>query len=238
MKLKDLLNGAAKELFPENYTCDLCGNEIFDGGNLCADCRSKVIFNDGNVCPLCGRRTSVNQLCLECKAQAPLYKKAVSAIVYEGGGIALIHKFKRGGAYLKEFFADLIARKCDCFSDADAICYIPMTRRAERRRGYNQAELLAEALSKRLDLPVCDGALTKLKDTQEQKTLNLKQREANLKGCFRADRKAVEGKTIILVDDVMTTGATADAATAQLLKRGAKGVYFACAASVEFKRRL
>lgn len=236
--IKTVFNELSDALFPGNYTCELCGIEIFDGGNLCRKCAETVTLNDGATCPVCGRRTEVNQVCLECKSSSPSFRRAASALVYKDGAVRLILKFKNGNGYLKEYFADLIAPKCSDFTGADAICYIPVTAKAERRRGYNQAELLAHALAKRLSLPVLDGALTKIKETPEQKKLTKAERESNLKGCFRAERELVKGKTLILVDDVLTTGATAEAATVQLKKRGAKDVYFVTVASVEFNREI
>lgn len=225
-------------MFPQRFTCDLCGVEIFDGENLCAKCAKTVPPNNAATCPVCGRRTQTNAMCFECKAHSPAFKKAVSALIYKDGAAALVHKFKNGCGYLKEYFADLLAPKCAQFDDAQAVCYIPMTVKAQTKRGYNQAELLARALAKRLNLPVLDGALTKIKETQEQKSLTGTEREQNLKGCFRADRKTIEGKTLILTDDVLTTGATAEAAVTQLKKRGAKEVYFATVASVEYTREI
>ncbi|MDE7075794.1 MAG: double zinc ribbon domain-containing protein, partial [Clostridia bacterium] len=60
-------------IFPENFTCELCGIEIFDGDRFCKDCRKTIIFNDGVTCPVCGRMTDVAELCLDCKALAPIY---------------------------------------------------------------------------------------------------------------------------------------------------------------------
>lgn len=236
--IRRLFQELSNAFFPENYTCELCGTEIFDGGRLCDRCAKTVTFNDGLTCPICGRRVQVKGACLECKYSSPAYERAVSALVYRDGGAALVLKFKRNNAYLKNYFADLLTLKCKTLKNIDAICYIPMTVKSERRRGYNQAKLLAYELGKRLDLPVLDGALIKLKDTKEQKTLSRKEREENLTGVFRADRKTVEGKTLLLVDDVMTTGATAEAAVKQLRKRGATKVYFASVASVEYQTKL
>ena len=224
--------------FPENFTCDICGREVFDGKNLCANCLDTVKFNDGETCPLCGRRTQVSQLCMECKAQTPLYDKAVSAMVYEGGAQKLILAFKENKPYLKRFFADRLYKKCAEFTDAQALCYVPMTRAAEYKRGYNQSRLLAKELSKRLNLPIINGGIEKIKETKSQKKLTRSEREQNLKVCFKAARQKVEGKVIIVADDVLTTGATADAVTAELKKKGAAKVYFATVASVEYKSEI
>ncbi len=221
-------------LFPQNLTCELCGKEVFKGEKLCQDCVRRVTFNDKNTCSVCGRMTQTDGVCLECKKYAPAYDRAVSAIVYDDGGLQLILKFKNGGAYLKEYFADLLAEKCACLG-ADMICYIPMTARAVRARGYNQAELLARALAERLNLPVLGQALKKTRETEEQKSLTRAERHNNLKGCFSADRNTVSGRKVLLVDDVMTTGATLEEASVRLKKKGAKAVFAATAASVKFK---
>lgn len=230
-----LLKWLDKQIFPEDFTCELCGKEVFDFGRFCADCAKTVQFNDGKTCPVCGRKTATYSLCLECKAFAPAYKKAVSAIVYADGGAKLIYKFKHGNAYLKEYFADLLKDKCAEFANADGVCFVPMTKSDARKRGYNQAELLAKSLSERLGVPLIKNALIKVKKTQQQKSLSKTERENNLKGCFKADKEIVKGKTLILVDDVMTTGATAEAVCSELKKRGALAIYFVTAASVEYK---
>lgn len=232
--IKAILNA----LFPEDYACLLCGREVFDGRQLCTECEKTVTYNDKATCPICGRKTANEQICLECKAQAPLFDKGVSAFVYEGGARNLILKFKNDGAYLKNYLARNLYNKCLTFSDADAVCFVPMTKKAYRKRGYNQSELLAKELGKMLSLPVLKDAIEKVKSSTAQKTLTRAQRAENLKGCFRAKREEVKDKTLILVDDVLTTGATADAICKELKRRGAKKIYFASVASVEYKNQL
>lgn len=233
-----LLRRIADLLFPENLTCNICGREIFDGGYLCDECAKTLTMNDKATCPVCGRRTKFNALCLECKDKAPPYKRAVSAAVYEGGAARLIIAFKSGSPYLKRYFAELLEPKCRELVGADSICYVPMTAKAKRKRGYNQSEILARELAERLSLPLLKGAIVKKKDTKSQKTLSFKDRAENLKGSFTAYSEKVAGKNIILIDDVLTTGATAETITRELLKKGAKCVYLATVASVEFKRPL
>ena len=232
--LKDkILEVLTDVFFPENFTCDICGIEIFNGDNLCEKCRDTLKINNELTCPICGRKTLSSRLCMECKAQPPLYDKAVSPLVYSGGAQKLIGKFKHDKPYLKKYFARLMYAKSASLTDAEAICYVPMTRTAERDRGYNQSFLLAKELSEKMKLPLLKNALIKIKKTESQKSLTRKERADNLKSCFKADRSAVEGKTLILVDDVLTTGATADAVSAELKKCGAKKVYLVTVASVE-----
>ena len=220
--------------FPKGFTCDLCGIEIFEG-NLCKECLKTVVFNDGATCPVCGRRTQRDELCLECKAHAPLYFGAFSPLVYEGGSIQLIAKFKNDGGYLKDYFAKLI---CDKISNMnfDCIVYVPMTFNAERKRGYNQAEILAKSISENTGYPVIRKAITKIKDTKAQKSLAFKERISNLKGCFKIEKPSeLKDKSVLLVDDVLTTGATSETLCGLIMKAGAKSVWLATAASVEYK---
>lgn len=232
-----LLKRITNALFPPNYACVACGREIFNGGYLCADCRQEITFNNGETCPVCGRKTYLSVLCPECKAEAPRFERAVSPFVYDGRVRKLIISFKNGSAYLKDFLSACMLEKCREFADAEAVCFVPMTDKARRKRGYNQAELLAKGVAEGMKLPLIK-AVKKVKNTSLQKYLSRKERADNLRSCFSADKAQVAGKVLIVVDDVLTTGATADAICAELLKKGAKKIYYATAASVEYKREL
>ncbi len=221
--------------FPTDFTCDVCGVETFKS-NLCADCKKTVEFNNGITCPLCGRKTVIPEICLECKASPPLFRKAVSAFVYGGGSQILIYKFKNGNGYLKENFANLLAPKISELPKADYLIGVPMLRRDKTRRGYNQSELLAKSLSKRTGIPNLNGAIKKVWVAEQQKALSRAQRAENLKGCFKVEKPhLICGKKIIIVDDVLTTGATADELTRILILAGATDVFLATVASVEYK---
>ncbi len=222
-------------LFPSDLTCDICGRETF-GTNLCEDCLKTLVLNDKASCPVCGRKTVQPEICMECKVRPPRFKRAVSAFSYEGGAVVLIDKFKNGAGYLKEFFADKICEKLTNFSQYDCIVYVPLTRRAKLKRGYNQGELLAYAVSNRTGKPVIKGAVEKKRKTGEQKDLSREERSKNLSGCFRVvKRQEVKSRRVLVVDDVLTTGATAEEMTKVLLRAGAAQVYLATVASVEYK---
>ncbi len=231
MSFKDFIKEA---LFPSRYTCDVCGCETF-GENLCPKCLKNTVFNDKVFCPICGRKTVRPEICLECKAKPPLFESAVSALVYEGSAISLIHKFKNGAAYLKDYFADLILKKLTELPEFDAVAFVPMTKKAVRKHGYNQARLLAESISERVNVPVADF-VEKIKDTDEQKSLSRKERAKNLANTFKAQSgRPLLDKNVLLVDDVLTTGATADAVCLKLFQTGAAKVFLATVASVEYK---
>ena len=223
-----------ENLFPLSYTCDCCGIETF-GNNLCPDCLKNTTFNNGATCPICGRKTVRREICIECKSKTPMFEYGISALIYEGTAVKLIHKFKNGDAYLKDYFADLIVSKFDIEIPVDYIAFVPMTKKAQSKRGYNQSKLLAESISQRLNIPVCD-VVEKVKDTSAQKALSGNDRAKNLEGSFKPKEKnAVLDKTILLIDDILTTGATADAVCRALFWAGAMRVYLATIASVEYK---
>ena len=172
---------------------------------------------------------------MECKSKPPLFKKAVSVFVYENGATVLISKFKNGKPYLKELFADKIAEKLVGFPEIDCIVYVPLTTLSLIKRGYNQSRLLATSLSKRVQTPVVYGALKRVKQARAQKGLTREQRTENVKGVFKIQkRKEIKDKSVLLVDDVMTTGSTVNEISRLLLSAGAKEVYVATVASVEY----
>ena len=219
-------------MFPTDFTCDICGRETF-GTNICDSCAKTLIFNNKEMCPLCGRKTARSEFCMECKAKPPVYAIAASPFVYEGGAALLIKKFKGGAGYLKNYLADKICKAIKDFPEYDCIVCVPMTRRAKSRRGFNQSELLAKAVSERVGKPFIKGAVEKRRETSAQKELTRKERSKNLAGCFRVvKREEVKGKRVLVVDDILTTGATAEEMAKALLKAGAKKVYLATAASV------
>lgn len=232
--VKRFFNKILLELSPENLTCDICGAETFKC-NFCEDCFKEITFNNGHTCPICGRRTYRPEICMQCKNKPPLFKKAVSAFVYEKGVAALIAKSKNGKPYLKNYFADKI---CEClvgFPQIDCIVYVPLTKSSLYKRGYNQGRLLASALSERIFIPVIYGAFKKVKKNRMQKGLKGKQRIENVKGVFKLQKRSdIKGKSVLIVDDVMTTGATVNEITRLLLNAGAGKVYVATAASVEY----
>ena len=233
MDTRKFKNFLAQIFFPNSFTCDICGVETFKT-NLCPDCAKTVEFIGETCCPVCGRKTVRPEICLECKEKPPLFKKAVSAFVYENGGIILVKKFKNNNGYLKEYFADLLSQKIKNLPAADCIVYVPMTKKAQRARGYNQGELLAYSLSKRINIPVIKNALKKTKETDQQKLLGKQERQKNISGCFSVEKpEEIKGKTVLLIDDIFTTGTTVNECSKVLYESGAKRELFFSLAVVE-----
>lgn len=225
-------------LLGKNCVCAVCGADVFEREeHFCARCRAAFPYNAGFVCSKCGRAVGDDYpVCTECKTDLPAYERAKSAYRYEGEAVRLIRAFKTGARYLAEALAADMAPLLAAFPDAQLLLPVPMTKRAVRRRGYNQAVLLARELGGRSGLPVAETMLLKTRETGVQKTLSRRERAENLQGSFRVRERALcRGKAIVVVDDVMTTGATANACARALYGAGAGKVYLLTAASVPLR---
>ncbi len=226
-----------KTLCPIDLTCNLCGKEIFDGKFFCDKCESELPHISNNICQCCGRQTTISTTrCYSCSGGWSV-DLARSAFNYEGGAEKLIKSLKYGN---KRYLAQVLASYLrdvyikNLFSP-DIITYVPMTKKREKKRGFNQAQLLAEKLGELVDnRPI--ALLIKTKDTKEQKSLSAQERHDNLITCFKViDKNLVKGKKILLVDDILTTGSTAGAISSKLKRAGAKSVYLLTVSSVQKK---
>ncbi len=225
----------SKYFFSYEWRCLACGKEIFGKVYFCDECKNRLPLNDKNICARCGRKTIQAQpVCTTCKQNMRYLDFARSSFSYEQPVTALIHRLKFSG---RKFYAEPLADYMsvmyykNLFSP-DFITYVPMTKRAERKRGYNQSELLARALSERVNVEVKD-CLVKVKETKRQLKLGREERLKNLKGVFRVhDRRSVKDKNVLIVDDVFTTGATAEVLAKALKGAGAKTVSLLTVASV------
>ena len=217
-------------LFPDDIKCIVCGKEIRPNRyGLCDDCKLEI--ND-NFCLRCGRhKIGIGDYCDECSNLSLHFDEARSAVNYDGNAKALVHRLKYGNAKylantLSQYLLDVLL-----LADwkADCITFVPIHKSRKRRRGYNQAEILAKALSERVNLP-CVNLLEKSVKTPNQAKLNRAERLENIKNSFSALQKPPEH--VILVDDVMTTGSTAAECSRVLKRAGAKVVYVLTFASV------
>lgn len=222
-------------MFNQKWTCSVCGTEIFEDEYFCKDCLSKLPINTGAYCEHCGRQTIVPETyCLTCKDKLTYIDLGRSAFVYEDPISYLIKGFKYDNKkYLANVFSQYLSSVY--FKNtlsADFIVFPPMTEKSQKRRGYNQAKLLAEKTSKLINVPAID-VVKKVKETPRQATLNRAEREKNLENAFRiTKRKILKDKNILIIDDVTTTGTTANVIAKRLKNAGAKHVYVLTVASV------
>ena len=166
-------------------------------------------------------------ICSRCHAALPWYDEfAKSAFAYLDPLPELIGRYKFNGAtYLTEDFADALAASFGKKHDAcavDVVVPVPLHPARLRARGYNQAGLLAAAFARRLGRLCDETSLVRIRDTEHQSRSSGEERRRNLKGAFRvADAARIRGRAVVLVDDVMTTGATVEECTSALCAAGA-----------------
>ncbi len=205
--------------------CKYCNTIVEKGENMCAECRNNLPEIKGERCKFCG---AGKERC-GCKKHRMAYDGITSPFYYEGGIKSGIQRLKFNG---KEHIARTLAvDMANCvksdFSQVifDFICFVPFTTAQKIRRNYNQSELLANHLSKMLEIPL-KNVLIKLFETESQHTKNIRNRSGNVFGVYDIKANAdVKGKTILLVDDIKTTGSTLNECAWILKIRGAKEVY-------------
>lgn len=226
-------------LYPLDCTCDVCGEELVANTRyrLCSDCMEKLPFAKGHRCLCCGvPLADESDYCNRCQYERGAFVKNRSPLVYEGETKKMIYSLKFAKKkYLAETLGALMADEfLDCDMKADIIVFVPMTESEQKKRGFNQSELLANEVGKRLNIPVLP-ALVKIKDTKVQKELQGKDRASNLEGAFACVFEQVKNRTILLVDDIFTTGATANECAKTLLKAKAREVNVLTAAVAKLK---
>ncbi len=167
--------------------------------------------------------------CVSCLTIPPSFETGRSSIRYEGIAREVILKLKHGDAtYLPLSLAGWMAQAGEQFWDkTDYLIPVPLHRWRLMRRRYNQATLLAKALSQRINLPILTNTLIRSKRTASQGHMTPKERRKNVRNAFvvRDPKGLLKGKSITLIDDVWTTGATLEACTAGLKKAGVEKVY-------------
>ncbi len=233
-KLKSLKDILKNVFLPRNLTCSCCGRESFTGGILCEECLGKTEKNDGYVCDHCGLKTPAPAAyCERCKNKLISFDKARSVYIYGDVTSMLVQKLKYGGEkYLAEEFAmDTYKVFAATMTHADGVVCVPMSEKRERKRGYNQSKLIAKKFAEISLVPFLDVTFKK-KETESQVGKTYKERRKNLEGSFGiTDKKSVENKRIVIIDDVCTTGTTADTLASALKKAGASEVFvltYAC----------
>ena len=168
--------------------------------------------------------------CGDCIKHPPYFDLARSYGAYGGALRELVHLLKYNGMTplakpLGERLAETAQSQsppwAEVFIRCQAVVAMPLDPARRRSRGYNQAQMLARAAARRLQLPLLAGACIRVRATPPQAGLSRLQRQINVKGAFAADKRRVEGLVVLLVDDVMTTGATLNSCAQALLQAGA-----------------
>ncbi len=206
--------------------CIFCNELIGPFEDYCSDCEETIPFIKGDICTHCG---AAKKDCSCNKKKAVYYDKVASAMYYDEDVKKCIHRFKfRDERSISKPLARLMTETLEAyFGDIsfDYITFIPMYKTKERKRGFNQSRLLAREISKLCDIPFADKMLVKLYDTDCQHDCSGIERTGNLIGAFDVNNKyQLEGKTILLIDDIKTSGATLNECGKMLYLYGVKSV--------------
>lgn len=213
--------------------CLACGGAVDRQGGLCVTCWSALTFIAPPFCACCGTPFDFavpgETLCGSCMAEPPPFARARAVLAYDDGSRPLVLGFKHGdrihaadayGAWMARAGKELLA-------GADLVAPVPLHRWRLFRRRYNQAALLARSVGRRAGVAVVPDLLVRRRATPTQGGLDRKGRKRNVKGAFRlrpGRGERVRGKRVVLVDDVLTTGATLAECTRVLLHAGAARV--------------
>jgi len=218
--------------------CVCCGNFLEKTG-LCNSCWNEIKWISEPKCEICGQPLE-QETCNYCIGNQNYFDKAVSVIVYEGLARQMILKFKDSDfSIYSSIFAQWMNRVIQEFSDEiDLLVSVPISRKRRLKRKYNQSELLCRELRDLSKLNYEPRILKKIKETPSQKSLNRETRLKNLQNSFAIDQNfQLKNRVILLIDDVITTGATANTCAKLLKEAGAKKVYVATLARVMLEKK-
>lgn len=246
---REWLEAALQLVFPPRCAvCDalLAPEEIEDC--IHAECRNKLTFVGEHYCMHCGRplEREGQEYCSDCGrgiagSDFPGRGQNAFSCIEQGRGVfeycgalkKTMYRFKYSNR--REYARFLRQAACGRWGDwllasgVEAVIPVPMYRGKKRRRGYNQAALFAEALAGQMGVVYLPNAVVRTRDTRPLKELNEKERKNILKNAFQTTKNIVQYKKVLLVDDIYTTGSTAEAVASQLLLAGVEKVYFLAA---------
>ncbi len=229
-----ILQGLLHLVYPA--ACHVCDAPLPpEGDPFCDACRKELTSDARARCPRCagvvGPFAEVGGGCPHCRGTSFPFDAVVCLGPYAGRLRDAVLRMKHAHG---EGLADVVGELWSVSAEArlralgaEAIVPVPLHWMRRWTRGYNQSESLARPLAARLGLPLCPSWLRRVRHTPQQKALPPAEKRENLRGAFRARGSAVRGKVVLLVDDVLTTGATATEAARALRRAGAQRVVVA-----------
>lgn len=222
-------------LFPPR--CPVCGKVIIPKGELiCDGCKDIFRVVQEPRCMKCGKmiEQADQQYCYDCKKTNQEYVQGFALWVYDKNVRESITYFKYNNR--REYAKYYIAELCKYYGDIiykknpDVLIPVPLHREKLRKRGYNQADLIADGLSSYTHIPMDNQCLIRVKKTVAQKSLNMNQRTNNIKDAFHVHNNYSFStyQRVMLIDDIYTTGSTINACSKVLKDAGVNEVYFLC----------
>ncbi|MBQ9795392.1 MAG: ComF family protein [Clostridia bacterium] len=231
-KIKNLSSKILNLIFPENIKCMFCGEELNQNSYncTCEECLNTLPFIS-RACSRCGTQLNEEEygVCFRCKTKNYNFVEAKAVFEYKDLPLQVVHNLKYNNKrylikYIVKYLVDFYGR-WNLF--ADYVTYVPMFSKKEKERGFNQAKLMAENFAIQTEIPFIN-CCEKIKDTRSQTNLNSKERMENIKDCFKFKseyKKDIKNKTVLIIDDIVTTGATTSELSKVLLSAGASSCY-------------
>lgn len=204
-------------------SCFLCRGAAGEG-LLCAACDADLPRLGDGLCPRCALASPAGALCGRCLARPPRYDATVAALAYRFPADVLVQALKfHGELALAPLLAGFLAGRIPPGETATLVLPVPLSGERLRSRGYNQALEIARHVARAVGARLAPELCERLRDTPAQTGLAWAERASNVRGAFRAPH-ALEGASVAVLDDVMTTGATLDEVAATLKRAGAARV--------------
>ena len=229
-----------KTLCPEDIKCIFCGCDInhFDEKPFCDDCEKEIVLNNGNRCVICSEPIDNEAtVCDSCQHNKRYFKKAFCPFVYDGKVRSAILSYKDSNRrYLAVAFARCIAKEIkESGIEVNVISFVPLSAKKKKKRGFDQAEMLATKVGEVLGVPV-ECLFEKTKDVKAQKKSTYKERQENMIDAYKlVPHKFKKTDNVLVIDDIITTGATINACCKLIYKR-VKNVYVAAIARNKLKK--
>ena len=229
---KKLKNYLLDLIFPKHIKCIFCGDELNEKAKLdtCTKCQNSLPLIS-TCCDRCGLPVPYDfvGVCQQCKRQNYNFETARSVFSYTGKVMSLVRKvkFRSKKVFIPKMAEYLHAYLTEWNIKVDLIAFVPMHPKREKERGFNQSKLLAEELSRLSNIPIT-YCVNKIKNTLNQRDLSFQKRQENILDAFKVkkeNKSEIKNKTILIIDDVFTTGATTSELSKTLKQSGAKACY-------------
>ena len=229
--IKKFFNKILDVMFPPNLTCIMCGSEVNESEFCLCDSCEGSLERCNKVCEICGNPIkSEASVCVVCAGKKREFDYARAPLVYKNNVVRAVHNFKYSGKkYLAKPFAKIMFSSYnelkDLVGNFDMIIPIPLHKDKQKKRGFNQAELLANEIALLADVKVEKDLVKRVKNTTTQTELSREGRRANLENAFELiDKSKVKGKNVLIIDDILTTGATTESLSKLLKNAKAKHI--------------
>jgi len=229
LNIKEFMLGI---LYPRR--CPICGEIVMEkDSTICDPCRKYACPIQEPRCKKCSKEldSDEKEYCYDCMRTPHFYTRGIAVFPYDNYLKKSIYQMKfHNKREYNDFYVDEMLRSSGMVLSEwkpDVIVPVPLHKSKQRQRGFNQSELLARGIGKKLGIPVSSNLVLRVRATMPQKELSKKNRKINLKNAFKINKYDVKLKRILLIDDIYTTGTTIDTIACELLKQGAEQVYFA-----------